>query len=117
MSWGAQNRSKDAKTPSVGLAMLIKPEPVSCPVQPYMYWAPSWGLTLRLRGHRGGCSVRSTFPTTKTTPAACHDLTTPRLARTSAGAPGVQGPLERGSWGCNAAQGRDGAVPGSSVLK
>jgi hypothetical protein len=35
MSWGAQNRSKDAKTPSAGLAMLIKPEPVSCPVQPY----------------------------------------------------------------------------------
>jgi hypothetical protein len=40
------------------------------------------------------------------------DSTTPRLARTSAGAPGVQGPLEWGSWGFNAAQ---GAVPGSSV--
>jgi hypothetical protein len=34
--------------------------------------------------------------------------TTPRLARTSAGAgaPGVQGPLERGSCGFNAARGR-----------
>jgi hypothetical protein len=35
MSWGAQNRSKDAKTRSVGLAMLIKPELGCCPVQPY----------------------------------------------------------------------------------
>jgi hypothetical protein len=37
MSWGAQNRSKDAKTPSVGLAMLIKPELGCCPVQPYAH--------------------------------------------------------------------------------
>jgi hypothetical protein len=36
MSWGAQNRSEDAKTPSVGLAMLIKPELDCCPVQPYL---------------------------------------------------------------------------------
>jgi hypothetical protein len=36
MSWRAQNRSKDAKTPSVGLAMLIKPELDCCPVQPYV---------------------------------------------------------------------------------
>jgi hypothetical protein len=53
--------------------------------------------------------VRTTFPTTKITPAAaCHDSTTatPRLARTSAGAPGVQGPLEWGSWGFNVARGR-----------
>jgi hypothetical protein len=34
------------------------------------------------------------------------DSTTPRRARTSAGAPGVQGPLEWGSWGFNAARGR-----------
>jgi hypothetical protein len=34
MSWGAQTRSKDAKTPSVGLAMSENPEPDSCPVQP-----------------------------------------------------------------------------------
>jgi hypothetical protein len=34
--------------------------------------APSRGLTSWLRGLRGGCSVRTTFPTTKTTPAACH---------------------------------------------
>jgi hypothetical protein len=39
MSWGAQNRSNDAKTPSVGLAMLIKPELGCCPVQPYDYGA------------------------------------------------------------------------------
>ena len=35
MSWRAQNRSKDAKTPSVGPAMSDKPEPDRCPVQPY----------------------------------------------------------------------------------
>ena len=35
MSWGAQNRSKDAKTPSVGRAMSDKPELDRCPVQPY----------------------------------------------------------------------------------
>jgi hypothetical protein len=40
--------------------------------------------------------------------ATCRDSTTatPRLARTSAGAPGAQGPLEWGSWGFNAARGR-----------
>jgi hypothetical protein len=36
MSWGAQNRSKDAKTTSVGLAMSKKPEPGLWPVQPYL---------------------------------------------------------------------------------
>jgi hypothetical protein len=36
MSWGAQSRFKDAKTPSVGLAMSENPEPDCCPVQPYM---------------------------------------------------------------------------------
>jgi hypothetical protein len=35
MSWRAQNRSKDAKTPSEGLAMSKKPEPDRCPIQPY----------------------------------------------------------------------------------
>ena len=35
MSWGAQNRSKDEKTPSVGRVMSEKPEPDCCPVQPY----------------------------------------------------------------------------------
>jgi hypothetical protein len=67
---------------------------------------PGRGLTLWLKGLRGGCSVRTAFPTTKVTLAACHDSYTPRLARTSAGAPVVQGPLEWGSWGCNAARGR-----------
>jgi hypothetical protein len=36
MSWGAQNRSKDAKTPSAGLAMSKNPEPGLWPVQPYV---------------------------------------------------------------------------------
>jgi hypothetical protein len=35
MSWGAQNWSKDAKTPSVALAMSENPELDLCPVQPY----------------------------------------------------------------------------------
>jgi hypothetical protein len=35
MSWGAQNRSEDAKTPSVAGGRSDKPEPVSWPVQPY----------------------------------------------------------------------------------
>jgi hypothetical protein len=35
MSWGAQNRSKDAKTPSAGRGMSDKPEPGLWPVQPY----------------------------------------------------------------------------------
>jgi hypothetical protein len=33
---------------------------------------PSRGLTSWLRGLRDGCSVRTTSPTTKVTPAACH---------------------------------------------
>jgi hypothetical protein len=36
MSWGAQNRSKDAKTTSAGLAMSQNPELDSCPIQPYL---------------------------------------------------------------------------------
>ena len=35
MSWRAQNRSKDAKTPSGSRGRLIKPELDCCPVQPY----------------------------------------------------------------------------------
>jgi hypothetical protein len=34
MSWGAQNRSKDAKTPSVGRGMSENPEQGLWPVQP-----------------------------------------------------------------------------------
>jgi hypothetical protein len=45
MSWGAQSRSKDAKTPSVGLEMSQKPEPGLWPVQPYPNDAPIHGLT------------------------------------------------------------------------
>jgi hypothetical protein len=36
MSWGAQNQSKDAKTPSAGRGMSENPEPDCCPVQPYV---------------------------------------------------------------------------------
>ena len=39
MSWGAQNRSKDAKTPSVAGVRSDKPELDRCPVQPY-----TWGI-------------------------------------------------------------------------
>ena len=35
MSWRAQSRSKDAKTPSVGRVMSENPEPGSWPIQPY----------------------------------------------------------------------------------
>jgi hypothetical protein len=34
MSWGAQSRSKDAKTPSAGRGMSENPELDCCPVQP-----------------------------------------------------------------------------------
>jgi hypothetical protein len=35
MSWGAQNRSEDAKTPSTPRGRSKKPEPGCCPIQPY----------------------------------------------------------------------------------
>jgi hypothetical protein len=47
MNWGAQNRSKDAKTPSAGLAMSKNPEPGLWPVQPY-----SFSITNRAAGAR-----------------------------------------------------------------
>jgi hypothetical protein len=37
MSWGAQNRSEDAKTPSAGRGMSENPEPGLWPVQPYHF--------------------------------------------------------------------------------
>ena len=36
MSWGAQNRSKDAKTPTFAPAMSRKPKPALCGIQPYI---------------------------------------------------------------------------------
>jgi hypothetical protein len=36
MSWGAQNRSEDAKTPSGSRGRSEKPELDRCPIQPYM---------------------------------------------------------------------------------
>jgi hypothetical protein len=41
MSWGAQIRSKDAKTPSVGRGMSQNPEPDCRPVQPYHRGPPN----------------------------------------------------------------------------
>jgi hypothetical protein len=35
MSWGAQNRSKDAKTPGVALAMPENPKLALCGIQLY----------------------------------------------------------------------------------
>jgi hypothetical protein len=35
MSWGAQSRSEDAKTPNEAEVWSDKPEPDRCPVQPY----------------------------------------------------------------------------------
>jgi hypothetical protein len=36
MSWGAQNRSKDAKTPSAGRVMSRNPKLALCGIQPYL---------------------------------------------------------------------------------
>jgi hypothetical protein len=36
MSWGAQNRSKDAKTPSVARALSRKPKLALCGIQPFL---------------------------------------------------------------------------------
>jgi hypothetical protein len=36
MSWGAQNRSEDAKTPGVAGVRSEKPELDRCPIQPYV---------------------------------------------------------------------------------
>jgi hypothetical protein len=46
MSWGAQNRSKDAKTPSVAGGRSQKPEPDCRPVQPYSFSERKWALAL-----------------------------------------------------------------------
>ena len=35
MSWGAQNRSKDEKTPSTARALSRKPKLALCGIQPY----------------------------------------------------------------------------------
>ena len=49
MSWRAQNRSKDAKTPSAGRGMSQKPELDCCPVQPYHPYAVSTPIARRYR--------------------------------------------------------------------
>jgi hypothetical protein len=57
MSWRAQNRSEDAKTPSAGRGMSEKPELGCCPVQPYSSAQP-W---------RDFCAHSSALPN----PCAC----------------------------------------------
>jgi hypothetical protein len=42
MSWGAQNRSKDAKTPCVAGVRSRNPKPALCGIQPYAAGAYSW---------------------------------------------------------------------------
>jgi hypothetical protein len=51
MSWGAQNRSEDAKTPSGSRGRSQKPEPDCCPIQPYRRAAPV-DLSQRRAGYR-----------------------------------------------------------------
>jgi hypothetical protein len=56
MSWGAQNRSKDAKTPSVAGVWSKNPELDCCPVQPYPPGVAAWAGArsshrLARRGH------------------------------------------------------------------
>ena len=75
-----------------------------------------WMLSMELTMHNSHVSMpnaitsQSRDPTSLAQKGATEfyllDSTTPRLARTSAGAPGIQGPLEWGSWGFNAARGR-----------
>jgi hypothetical protein len=57
-----------------GRDAVLGPNGLRYPNMNYMSWAPSRGLALWLRGRRGECRVRTTFPTTKITPAACNLL-------------------------------------------
>jgi hypothetical protein len=63
MSWGAQNRSKDAKTPSVAGVRSRKPKLELCGIQPYGAWAKRGGGMVyddvqrnmaTIRAHKGG---------------------------------------------------------------
>jgi hypothetical protein len=58
MSWGAQNRSEDAKTPSAGPAMSENPEPGLWPVQPYLH-----SHTRTMRATHGLTDTPSLLPT------------------------------------------------------
>jgi hypothetical protein len=49
VSWGAQNRSKDAKTPSAGPAMSEKPKLALCGIQPYVPYANSVSALIAYR--------------------------------------------------------------------
>jgi hypothetical protein len=79
------------------------------------------GLTLWLRGLRGGCSVRTAFPTTKIAPAGPqgslprphdHDSTTRDSRGPRRGRPGRRA---RSSGALGASMQRESAVPGSFV--
>jgi hypothetical protein len=53
MSWGAQNRSEDAKTPSVAGGRSEKPELDLWPVQPYFLFVSILLLEPACRAHAG----------------------------------------------------------------
>jgi hypothetical protein len=57
MSWRAQNRSKDAKTPSVARAMSRNPKLALCGIQPYPYG--KWQEQL-ITKHQGQKKARAT---------------------------------------------------------
>jgi hypothetical protein len=69
MSWGAQNRSKDEKTPTFALAMSRKSKPALCGIQPYLWLTGSaagvpvycwgWRLLLWVGVHRPAAAAAS----------------------------------------------------------
>jgi hypothetical protein len=70
MSWGAQNRFKDAKTPGVGRRVMSrKPKLALCGIQPYalvyplqrIYWL--WQVPAVRRYKRGSAGGASHLPT------------------------------------------------------
>jgi hypothetical protein len=80
MSWGAQNRSEDAKNPSVAGGRSKKPEPDRCPVQPYFGDVNSFLSLLNAFQCTDACTPAADLKTTATwhvidgTLVACEDL-------------------------------------------
>jgi hypothetical protein len=61
MSWGAQNRPKDAKTPSAGRGMSEKPELDLWPVQQYGLIRARKGLLFKLSCPPHECALPLRF--------------------------------------------------------
>jgi hypothetical protein len=62
MSWGAQNRSKDAKTPSASRGRSRKPKPALCGIQPYLQRQNTWEENRCRLSHRDlSCCVEPTL--------------------------------------------------------